>query len=124
GPRADRGATCEVSRPGPFRSHLLPQERRALPLELPARIRASQGAVARDCSHHAPLVTETSSLRSLGPFSVCSSTVPMPRTYILWSTVPGSRGVVSWVSSVFFVPAGLMVLKSPITLKWSSAWPL
>src|SRR5204862_5156330 len=71
-------------------------------------------------------VTLTSSLRSLGPFSVCSRTVPMPRTYILWSTVPGSSGVVSCVSSAtVLAPVGrTTVLNRPITLKWSSAWPL
>src|SRR5581483_6315189 len=58
-------------------------------------------AVRFDGCGHAPLVTETSSLRSLPPFSVCSRTVPMPRTYSLWSSTPGSSGVHSWVSSAF-----------------------
>ena len=48
----------------------------------------------------------------------------MPRTYILWSSVPGSSGVHSSVSSALAVPGAVTVAKRPITLKWSSAWPL
>ena len=62
-------------------------------------------------------LTETSSFRSFAPRSVCSSTLPMPRTYSLWSTVPGSSGVVSSISTVFAGPRGLTVLNNPITLK-------
>ena len=44
------------------------------------RLRAPVADSAARRTRHAARVTETSSLRSSPPFSVCSSTVPMPRT--------------------------------------------
>lgn len=96
-----------VSRTSAYRVSERAERNEPMPEHDLDRVPAARGGKSRRelsaGSGHGARWTEIRAFRSFGPRTDCSSTVPIPLTYTLWSSTSGSSGVHSFVSSPFRV---------------------